>query len=65
MKKIKSFLLKIWNNKVFRTFLQAFIGTFCAGYIVGLDDKEIVALLVSSLSAGICAIMNIGKYESC
>ncbi len=64
MKKIKKFLLKIWNNKVFRTFLQAFVDTFCAGYVFGLDDKELVALFVSSLSAGICAIMNVGKYES-
>lgn len=65
MKKIKRALLKIWNNKVFRTFLQAFFGTFCAGYVLGLSDKETLALLVSSISAGICAIMNVGKYESC
>ena len=55
---------KIWKNKVFRTFFQAFIGTFCAGFVLGLNDKELIALLVSAISAGICAIMNIGNYES-
>lgn len=65
MKKIKSILLKVWNNKIFRTFFQTFIGTFATGYVMGMDDKELLTLLSASISAGICAIMNVGKYESC
>ena len=64
MKNIKSIIKKIWRNKVFRTFLQTFIATFAGGYAIGLDDKGLYALFISSLSAAICAIMNVGKYES-
>ena len=61
---MKNFINKVWRNKVFRTFFQTFIATFCGGYALGLDDKELLTLIVSSLSAAICAIMNIGNFES-
>lgn len=64
MKKIKKLFRKLWNNKVFRTFLQTFIGTFAAGYALGMDDKAMMALLTSALSAAVCAAMNVGSYES-
>ena len=64
MKKIKKFFKKLWNNKVFRTFLQTFIGTFATGYALGMDDKALLTLLSSAISAGVAAAMNIGSYES-
>lgn len=64
MIKLKKILKKIWRNKVFRTFLQTFLSTFTGGFVFGLSDKEIFTLFVASLSAAICTIMNIGKYDS-
>lgn len=60
MKTIK----KIWKNKMFRTFFQTFIPVFVSGYATGMDSVAIKSLLISSASAGICAVMNIGKMES-
>ena len=56
MKTIK----KVWKNKVFRTFFQTFIPVFVSGYATGMDSVAIKSLLISSASAGICAVMNIG-----
>lgn len=61
---MKKILKKVWRNKVFRTFLQTFLATFAGGFALGMDDKSLYALVISSLSAAICAIMNVGNYES-
>lgn len=62
---------KIFKNKAFRTFLQAFIGSVVA--IAPTIDftasseilkGSIMTLIISSISAGISALMNIHKMES-
>ena len=62
---------KIFNNKAFRTFLQAFIGSVVviAPTIDFTASSEvlkgsIMTLIISSISAGISALMNIYKMES-
>ena len=62
---------KIFNNKAFRTFLQAFIGSVvviaptidftASGEVL---KGSIMTLIISSISAGISALMNINKMES-
>lgn len=62
---------KIWENRPFRTFLQAFISVSAVGLVGILDKLEfaddikgaIYALLVAGLSAGISALMNYKKGE--
>ena len=61
---MKKVIKKVWNNKIFRTFFQTFIATFASGYAMGMNDVALKSLAISSLSAAICAVMNIGRYES-
>ena len=51
-----------WLYRGIRTFFQAFLSTF-AGQIIlvqsgGLDEKIIFSVLVSSMAAGLAALMN-------
>lgn len=69
--KIKNSMRKIWKNKTFRTFFQAFIGSVVAiapTIDFSASDEVLIAsiitLIISSVSAGTCAVMNIGKMES-
>lgn len=53
-----------WLYRGIRTFFQAFLSTF-AGQILlvqqgGLDEKLIFSVLVSSMAAGLAALMNTG-----
>lgn len=61
---MKNFIKKIWKNKIFRTFIQTFIAVFLGGYAIGMDSTALKSLIVSAISAGICAVMNIGNMES-
>ena len=53
---------KIWENKIFRTFLQTFIAVFAGGFATGMDSVALKSLAVSALSAAICAVMNMKEY---
>ncbi len=57
-----------WLYRGIRTFFQAFLSTF-AGQILlvqqgGLDEKLIFSVLVSSMAAGLAALMNTGGESS-
>ncbi len=61
---------KIIKNKVFRTFMQAFIGSIVviAPTIDYSASNEVLkgslmTLVISGISAGISAVMNIGNME--
>ena len=45
---------KIWNNRVFRTFIQAAIAAGCAAF---LDAKPFPAIAVVAIATGLSAIM--------
>ena len=55
---MKKILKKIWSNRPFRTFLQGFTVTFCAGYFTGMDINGLKALIMSCLMAGLSALMS-------
>ena len=61
MKKKKNLLIKIWNNRKFRTFLQTLISTiatyFMATNIFEIDDKALISLLITAIATGLSAIM--------
>ena len=57
--KIKNFIKKIWSNRPFRTFIQGFVGTIAGAYIIDLDINGFKALVISSIMAGISAVMNL------
>ena len=52
---------KLWNNRVFRTFLQTAVATiftyFAAVNIFDIDSKAIISLLISAIATGLAAIM--------
>ena len=52
---------KLWNNRVFRTFLQTAFATiftyFTAVNIFDIDSKAIISLLISAIATGLAAIM--------
>ena len=57
-----------WLYRGIRTFFQAFLSTF-AGQILlvqqgGLDEKLIFSVLVSSMAAGLAALMHTGGESS-
>lgn len=57
MKKFK----KIWNNRIFRTFIQTIISTmatfFTINNIFDIDNKALLGLIISAIATGIAAIM--------
>ena len=52
---------KIWNNRVFRTFVQTLLGTifsyFAINNIFETDDKVLFGLLISAISTALAKIM--------
>lgn len=61
---MKKFLLKIWSNRAFRTFLQGFIGVFAGIQIFDLKDINVVkTLIISGIMAGISAVMSLNTGE--
>lgn len=58
---------KIWNNRIFRTFLQTTISTiitfFTINSIFEIDDKAIISLIISAIATGLSAIMPLFSEE--
>lgn len=58
---MKKKLKKLWNNRIFRTFLQNFISTivvyFSATTMLDINANMIVGLIVSAIATGLAAIM--------
>ena len=52
---------KIWNNRIFRTFIQTVLGTifsyFAVNNIMDTDNKVLFGLLVSAISTALAKIM--------
>ena len=45
---------KLWNNRIFRTFLQAMVGGICGAIT---QNKSIAVIVVIGVSTGMAAIM--------
>lgn len=58
---------KLWNNRIFRTFLQTTISTivtfFTLNNIFEIDDKAIISLIISAIATGLSAIMPLFKED--
>lgn len=58
---------KIWNNRIFRTFLQTTISTivtfFTINSIFDVDSKAILSLIISAIATGLSAIMPLFNEE--
>ena len=58
---------KIWNNRIFRTFIQTVLGTifsyFAVNNIMDTDNKILFGLLISAISTGIAKIMPLFDEE--
>ncbi|MBR2315341.1 MAG: hypothetical protein IKA56_01730 [Clostridia bacterium] len=54
-----------WLYRGMRTFLQAFLSTLAGQFMLvtesNLNEKLIMSAVVSSLAAGISAVMNLGE----
>ena len=51
---------ELWNNRIFRTFIQAAISAGCAAF---LDSKPIAVIAVIAVATGLSAIMPIIDTE--
>lgn len=61
---MKKFLLKLWSNRAFRTFLQGFLGVFAGTQLFDLKDINVVkALVISGIMAGLSAVMSLSTGE--
>ena len=45
---------KLWNNRIFRTFLQAMVGGICGAIT---ENKSIAVIVVIGVSTGLAAII--------
>lgn len=58
---------KLWNNRVFRTFLQTVFATiftyFTAVSIFDVDSKAMIGLIISAVATGLAAIMPLFSEE--
>ena len=58
---------KIWNNRIFRTFIQTIISTivtfFTINNIFDIDNKAIIGLIISAIATGIAKIMPLFEEE--
>jgi uncharacterized membrane protein len=58
---------KLWNNRIFRTFLQTAISTivtfFTINNIFEIDDKALISLIISAIATGLSAIMPLFNEE--
>lgn len=52
---------KIWNNRIFRTFVQTIIATmatyFMTTNVFDIDNKALFGLIISAISTAIAKIM--------
>lgn len=61
---MKNFLLKLWSNRPFRTFLQGFMGVFFGSQLLELKDINMLkTLVISAIMAGISAVMSLNTGE--
>lgn len=61
---MKKFLLKLWSNRAFRTFLQGFIGVFAGVQLFDLKDMNVLkTLVISGIMAGLSAVMSLNTGE--
>lgn len=58
---------KLWNNRIFRTFIQTTVSTiitfFTINNIFEIDDKALISLIISAIATGLSAIMPLFKEE--
>ena len=58
---------KLWNNRIFRTFIQTVLGTlfsyFAVNNIFETDNKILFGLIISAISTGIAKIMPLFDEE--
>jgi hypothetical protein len=59
---------KIWNNRIFRTFVETLVATL-VGYltcnsIFDLDSNALISLLVTAIATGLSAIMPLLNEDS-
>lgn len=58
---------KLWNNRIFRTFIQTMIATiatyFMTTNVFDIDDKALVGLMISAISTAIAKIMPLFDEE--
>lgn len=52
---------KLWNNRIFRTFIQTIVATITAYFmtnnIFDIESKAIFGLLISAISTGVAKVM--------
>ena len=59
-------LRKIWNNRIFRTFIQTAIGTLSAYFVDSTfeyDSKKLTCLIIMAVSTGLAKIMPLLNEE--
>ena len=58
---------KIWNNRIFRTFIQTIVATiatyFATTNIFELDDKVLLSLIISAIATALAKIMPLFDEE--
>ena len=58
---------KIWNNRIFRTFVQTVVATIAAYFMTNnvfdIDNKAIFGLLISAISTGVAKVMPLFDEE--
>ena len=58
---------KLWNNRIFRTFIQTTFSTmftyFTINNIFEIDDKALISLIISAIATGLSAIMPLFNEE--
>lgn len=58
---------KIWNNRIFRTFLQTALATtftyFASVSIFDIDNKALLSLIISAIATGLAKIMPLLNEE--
>lgn len=52
---------KIWNNRIFRTFIQTSLGAifsyFAVNNITETNNKALIGIIISAIATGLSAIM--------
>ena len=62
---MKRFLIKLWSNRAFRTFLQGFVGVFAGSQLLDLKDINVIkTLIISGIMAGLSAVMSLNTGET-
>lgn len=64
---MKKGLIRLWNNRKFRTFMQTFLSTILT-YFIGktyfdLNANAVICLIISALATSLSAIMPILDEE--